>query len=1096
LKLKLKGCFFLSLFLMAFITGFIVLPAAHGTLGSASTPVDDGGTAYLQTMTTDQGNLYFIDGWLYGLGTGVSGTTWYRQWKSSDDGANWNTAATGLPVDSSTAGNSKYKAYSADSVYDEVGGSMYVAWAKGTGSYDRAFWFTEYTPVDGVMLLTQNHSISYWNSSFVPSQSYQMLCSITLMDGKPVIAGHFWNHTGVGTYDWVNAVWFAHSAHPTSYLDWTSYEESALLGYTDRMRVDVHAVNSTTVLLLFKSMDQDMDWYGYFVGESTGFEGAASFVTVTDKSVDHLEDSNSYNLPMSSAVSRNSENPQKYADMISIAYVDTLRNVYFDQFNVSTRTIERSELVENGTIGSYYNAWNAGIAKSGLNFYVEWANKSGSANDWHWYLRERDENGIWGSELGIYADRPWQSSDYPTLLMSQTILETSSIFGSSALCFMEVDYNGGTDNEVFFYVNASGVPEPVYWEGQPPYVTAAELENIDSGLDWVFTEWKYYTFTLNVPNPILDVYGNLTDVGIRFNVTTGEEEIQCDFHANNTDRLHIFSEYSLDDWTWSFNSSMTSELETRTGEPVILQAGTVSYDTANNETDITFQIFFRAQCLDSYVSPGINVSARVNWLSYSWDWFDADFSFYLYSKGGFAKNFASSDFARANNLYGEEWAAMYAYNGTNVYNEIWFRDLQHVKLLPVVEGYAGLDPFSITITMDYSVGEGEWLPGWMMVMQPVTVHWSGLFAQEVWINMTVKWYQGEGTPGSYTLVKTDNLYMFFHGSVTGSGQTFRYRFWFDGWFNSINASSTGGGRINAFEYPMKDNADLWFRWLANNWGVKDDVEKESTYMADLKDTNNQIMSSERIKMVRCGVRLTVFDADAGQLIYLHNYEVMDYTHSKELPLHGIQTPVFDDTKMPDVGQTGLLGAIFSMFAGIGQWLSENVMFGGLNLWGNFVAFLDTIAGWLGAPKFFTNLFNWIGSGFSYMIQSATYVFTLLYNFFLMIGQLIGAFITTLGEFVLSIINTLGYLVDFLGGIGTGAGSLWVQFNIMGWLEVALVFYPLYLIILWDQEGMDAVVSQLSIFWGIAAWLFGFFIQIIMAVISFAHTLIESIPVAE
>jgi hypothetical protein len=501
--------------------------------------------------------------------------------------------------------------------------------------------------------------------------------------------------------------------------------------------------------------------------------------------------------------------------------------------------------------------------------------------------------------------------------------------------------------------------------------------------------------------------------------------------------------------------------------------------------------------LDAYNSGlVISTELQTSWEDETETWYDGNFSFYIYSKGGFQKDFLTSNWGTANHYQGEEWCAFFADYGYWVEDTIWFRDLQHVKMLPMIEGYTGLDPFSMTFAVDYSVGEGEWLPGWECVISPVTVHYSGLFAQEVWINMTVTWYQGHGTPGSYTFVKTDDLYMFFHGTVTGQYDPFNFRFWFDAWFNSINASSTGGGRVNAFEYPMKDDADLWFRWLANNWGVKDDVEKESMYMGDLLDTNGQIMNSERIKMVRLKVRLDVYNASGGQVIYLHNYEVLDYTHSKELPLHGIQTPVFDDTKMPDVGQTGLLGALFSVFQGIGQWLSENVMFGGLNLWGNFVAFLDTIAGWLGAPKFFTNLFNWIGSGFTYLTQSATYVFTLLYNFFLMIGQLMGAFIATLGEFVLSIITTLGYLVDFLGGIGTGAGNLWDQFQIWSWIQLALIFYPIYLIILWEEHGMDAVLSQLTMIWGIASWLFGFFIQIIMAVISFAHTLIESIPVAE
>ena len=1092
--MKLKPIVLLSLLLMAFITGFIVLPAVHATFGNASVlSVINATYGNNYMIMSGKGNIFSFDGWIYAFTswTEAAGSVYYVRWYASNDGGlTWISATSAIIVDSSTI-NDKNRNYFSDAVWDGSRLRM-VSAHTSSGAGDRALWYREYIPSDGTLLLQNNHTISYANSTWSPGGNDQ-LCAICMMNGKPVVV-ESWN--SVAASDIVISVFFANAASPTSYSSWTQVYDIDPMSIAN-VYLDAHVfpVNDTAVLCTFHNVDGDSRLYGKYVSAAGGFESDLSGLTLTSTDIDHIEDSNYFQIPMCSSVAKNSENSAWDAvDRIATAYVDTDRNVYFDLFNVSTATIDVHELVFNGSAVSGQLAYHAGVAKSGLNFYVSWAYQYGGY--WYSWARERDENGIWSSPVALLAHSRLASSCIPSMEMGETVID--STLGYDILPFVCENFTGSGlyDESDFLYINATGVPEPVYWEGNPPYVTAAELENIDSGLDWVFTEWKYYTFTLNVPNPILDVYGNLTEAAIRFNVTTGEEEIQCDFHANNTDRAQPYLTYSADDWAWTFNSSMSSALETRTGEPVNLQAGTVSYDAANNETDISFQIWFTAQCLDDYVFPGINVSAQVNWLNYAWSWFDAEFSFYLYAKGGFAKNFQTSNAARANSMLGEEWASLYAYNGSNVYNEIWFRDLQHIKMLPYVEGWTALDPFSIVYQIDYSVGEGEWLPGWEVYITPMTVHFNGLLGPEVWINMTVSWYQGTGTPGSYTFVKSDYLYMFFHNSEHWVVQPFQFRFWFDAWFNSINASSTGGGRINAFEYSVKDNADLWMRWLVNNWGPKDDVLKESTYMADLKDANNLIMSSERIKMVRCRVGVVVYDAGGGQLIEVHNYEVLDYTHSKELPLHGIQTPVFDDTKMPDMGQTALLGAIFSMFAGIGQWLSENVMFGGLNLWGNFVAFLDTIAGMLGAPKFFSNLFAWIGNGFTYMIQSATYIFTLLSSFFLMIGQLIGAFITTLGEFVLSIIATLSYLVDILGGIGTGAGNLWVQFNIMGWLEVALVFYPLYLIILWDQEGMDAVVSQLSLIWGIAAWLFGFFIQIIMAVISFAHTLIESIPVAE
>jgi hypothetical protein len=98
--------------------------------------------------------------------------------------------------------------------------------------------------------------------------------------------------------------------------------------------------------------------------------------------------------------------------------------------------------------------------------------------------------------------------------------------------------------------------------------------------------------------------------------------------------------------------------------------------------------------------------------------------------------------------------------------------------------------------------------------------------------------------------------------------------------------------------------------------------------------------------------------------------------------------------------------------------------------------------------------------------------------------------------VLSVIATLGYFSRIMDGTIGGAGNLWNQLNVWQWFQVALVFYPLYLVILWEEEGMDAVVKQLVLIWGIAAWLFGFFITIISAMVNLIGNVIESIPVVE
>lgn len=616
--------------------------------------------------------------------------------------------------------------------------------------------------------------------------------------------------------------------------------------------------------------------------------------------------------------------------------------------------------------------------------------------------------------------------------------------------------------------------------GAVPSLEIEGLENIDEGTDWVFTEWKYYWFTLHVDNVLEDDYGNLTKAGINFTVPTGwGGDVLCLFESDSEN--------------WTLTTDLNDANLTRWGEPVLLQAGSWINNTGTDETEISFGIWFTDQILDVYVDPiDVNAVTTYNetdvhsYLAYA----DA---FYIYSQGGFERNFEAT--GNAGRVQGGEWCSLYANNGSEAQSEIWFRNLQHIKLLPEIY-FILAEAYSIRFYLEYSIGEGEWLPGIYMNLHVHSVSYTGWLAGNVWINYTCAWYKGTGEPDSYSYVDQEYLYMFYHGTIDGAGDLGHHKFWVDLWFNSINASSTIGGRVNAYEYPMKDDANPWLRALSSNWGVNDEVMKESFRLFNLIDSDGNVMSAEKIRMVRVKAWLQAEDADLGQLAILHPYDVLDYTLSHEYPLDGIQTPVFDETKIPTMANTGFLGFLWSAFSGLGMWLSENVIFGGLNLWGNFVAFLDTIAAWFGAPGFFSFLFAQIGAGVSYLVSSVTYLLQLLYNFFLLLGALLGSFVSLLGELVLSMITTVTYFQDMMaGGIGT-AGNLWDQLGISSWITLAIILYPIYLIILWDEQGEDAVVRQLTLIFGIATWLMQFFIQVIHVVINLISGLIESIPVAE
>lgn len=731
----------------------------------------------------------------------------------------------------------------------------------------------------------------------------------------------------------------------------------------------------------------------------------------------------------------------------------------------------------NGTtrmnLAVYYN--------SGWRYYYQVRELDGSSSDGNTYGTHPYTKGDW-----VWLEVDWVNASYVTFYANGTSLMhygssyNIPLYNTNDDAVPSIDWYFAKGWYELDYARVANDME--FPPSEPPIMIHMDLDgnNIDGTGTWVFTDWKYYTFTATIPYS-----GNLTELVIYFDVNLGiRNNVHCGFYANN-------------DSQWLAATDLTGEEINRFGQPVLLKDG-VWETTATNYT-VTFPIWFNDQCLDIY-DNAVDVYAWANFsdigeTSYGLADGGEDL-FFIYSKGGFTKDSYNSDPNYCGKIVGEEWAALFGWNGTLCNNTIWFRDLQHIKMLPEVQFFAGLEDFWIRTRVEYSIGEGEWLQGWQSIIHVSYVSYTGIYAGNVWINMTINWYQGNHLTDDYDMMKTNDVYMFYHGIVSQAGDVGRWRFWIDEWFNNINASSTGGGRINAYEFPMVDNTAAWLRWLSSTWGVKDDVEKESMFMTDLTDSAGNIMSSERISMVRIIQELEVGNADAGQEVLLHNYDVMDYTKSPDFPLTGTQTPVFDETKVPTVGNTGLLGAIFSMFSGIAQWISENILFGGLNLWGTFVAFLDTIAGWLGMPSGFSNLIAWLGTGWGWLVSSFTYALTIIYDIFLMLASVMGSLIWMLGQAIVSFASVIGMIAGFLAGTFGGAGDLWTQLGLSTWITVAIIFYPLYLIILWDQKGMDAVISQLSMIWGIMSWLAHFFISIIQTVITILSGIIESIPVVE
>ena len=869
-----------------------------------------------------------------------------------------------------------------------------------------------------------------FNVELESQNEVDMSPSICLLDGKPVVA--------CGTDDGNNYLkfWFSDNVKPYAIGNFTevSYDYEAYFGDHSYF-THLHPVNATHVLCLIERTDS----YRVF-GIYASASGAGAPFEIIDEELNTWQ-INNYSAGMMNTVSEHYLNSNAYAENIGIAFINQSHYVKFAIFEVATNTLSDYEDVYDDS--GHYDPGFPTLGMDRASYFLGWNGNRTSYTNTDFFISERSPSTKTWKTTHI---RNWAINTQYYLLGASM---SKSTFDGKFHC----GWMDGSMDYWAFYVPAKG-----------GFYVYADLEDVDDdGADWVFTDWKYYTFYVETA---LSDYDNIS---ISFTVPCGEEKVNCGFWS--------------DGYNWFSHSNMS--YQSREGEPCNLQVGVW------NETSgiMTFKIWFNSRILDVWdPNSGIDVYGQIE----AGEWFlAAPNLFRVYTKGGFTLNYASSDESRAYILGGVSPFSFHAENGSNVYNEIWYRDVQHIKLLPDVYFIAGKEKWTMKYGCDYSLGDGEWITGFWMNIQPDLVAYSGTFASNIWINMTVTFNDAEEIARVF-----DSVYMYYHGSVDSAGDRGWFKHWVDLWFTDKNASSIAAARINAYEYPMVDEADLWLRWMASNWGVKDTVLKELGSDHPLLDADLNSVNSEQIKMVRYWCNLTVGDADAGQIIEIHNYDVFDATHSKQLPMTGISTPVFDETLIPTVGQKGMLGALFSMFSGFGQWISENVMFGGLNLWSNFVNFLDTVAAWFGAPKFFTNLFNWLAQLFGYMGEAAGYLLSITSDFFSLLGSLMAVFLTTMGDVISAFVNTITMITDMMGGAyGVGA-NLWEDLGISTWLSVLIILYPLYLVILWDQEGMDAVIKQLTLIFGILNWVFHFTVSVIQFILSIVESSVESVPVVE
>lgn len=630
----------------------------------------------------------------------------------------------------------------------------------------------------------------------------------------------------------------------------------------------------------------------------------------------------------------------------------------------------------------------------------------------------------------------------------------------------------GDVRQLYTYGDMAEVKIMVYYQTDMAFDIVNFTSNFEGCGNWVFVNEKYYSFNLTL-GATTDGYA-LDSMQMRFSTLTREGYIVNTFtYAEN--------------WTVAFSPENTSMEPTRLADGIIL--------FQDELTIYTFKIYFTSECSDIWKDDCVDVDLHLNSTGgYSTGWLAiASDMFKIYSLGGFVTN--TTIIGDAGLMDTGTAFSMWGHNDSYIYRSFIYRDLVHIKLLPEISAIIAKQTFDVSYGIDYCLNGYDWVQGWELKLSADSVTVGSI----LYFNWTVRWYN-RGVFVSEQVIRS-----FHHTGFPRGYDDSYYRsytttasLWVDLWFDRQNGSAVGGGRVNAYEYPMKDNVPVWLSLFASDWGPVEDVPIRSMQLFPILDGDDITpIPSSQIKMVRVWESVQVFGAATDQEVIVSDFHVWDLSFSNPFPpLTGIQTPYFDETIYPSLPTGGLLGAMISSMTGLFKWLGENILYGGLRMWPLLTAFLDTIAAWMGFPGGFSAIMAWLEPGWVWLVASFTYMSELVVQLFLFLGSVMGYLIVLLTEAVAQFANIIDTMAGFFqGSYGTGM-NIWNDFGLSTWLTLGLIFYPVYLFYLWDTEGMDAVMNQLMFIFNVLSMLAHYFISVIQMILNGIHTLVEAIPVVE
>lgn len=736
-----------------------------------------------------------------------------------------------------------------------------------------------------------------------------------------------------------------------------------------------------------------------------------------------------------------------------ITYQDTAFDLYYFTVDFNTFTKSDETMIYNGTSAS--QCYQPAISVNDYSPSIFFWNKSTVPGAITGYAIELNSTNQWtiDSPLEICSST-WSTTQYP-------IARAGSVTGNSNTTIVGFGNNGGDCPGTDYAFSGYGEPTGPTFED----VIITNPETVGGEL-WVYAEWQYYDFQATVSHTNA-TGGNATDF---------------------IDQIHI--EFT-DDWNnmeaiyFVQNDSMSLASD----NPTVYSLAYGGFTTSEDSLNVTFRILFYGASIDA---RDIDIDGFVNDTIGVFDGLreiKSDY-FNLYVFGGDYEVTVVS--GSGGHIPGGAWNDLYASENSTVSSTVTFRHLQHFRILNSIYAANVTGP---DFELQYYIQVNTEEEGWFTVCSMFLEAESGATGSDRYIMFNTTFYEsGVLDPDA----SFQGVYFFHRANVgAGSGDPTQTEVWIDGWLDRENRSTVVGIRANAYYYPMKDSADVWFRWLSTNWGVNDDLRKDIAYRCPMYESDSaDLVTTKEVTMVRLTYVLAVSAGDGGaQSIETTNYQTADYSFSPlSEDMVAVETPPAMETLIPAMPAGGWMGAILNGF----RWLADVLIpgLGGLAIWNQMVDFLDSIAAQFGAPNFFRNLINWFASFVGWLGQSLGYLLIALAEIFTFLAVFMGSVLSIFVEIIGAWIDMASWFVSIMGdGLGTGI-NIWNDFNITQWLVLAAILYPMWLVFMWDEEGIEPVYRHLTFVRGILEFAFNFFMAIAQFAINLIGRVIESIPVVE